>query len=433
MSGGTQHIALVCWGFPPFRGSGTFRPLAIANALVAEGADVTVIAANREVFLTHYGADVSLESMIDPRVEVVRIPFFPNRSWPLVNDWSAAEAAAGRPGGAKENPASRIFPELVYSEWLPRVSRELAVLNDRKPISVLLGTGAPYVDLEAAAQLHLEQGIPLILDDRDCSIFDVYSGEQSPMQAERQVFFERWLRSCSEMWFVNPPIAERVRELFPEDAAKVHVVENGWDSAAVEPEKIASHPGDRIKAAYIGLVATKFPLADVIKAWHDVAQSDPQVEPLRFIGALGFEVDSPRWRKAEATIAEAPNSEWRGHVSRAELPEEYADLDVLIFVKEGGEYVTGGKPYEYAATGLPIVALVDETSDALRVLKDYPRLYQAPPNDPVAAADAMRSAIEDRRSDDGVRLRSAQEFGAQLSRSANLQAAVNRVLELPRS
>ena len=253
------------------------------------------------------------------------------------------------------------------------------------------------------------------------------------MQAERQVFFERWLRSCSEMWFVNPPIAERVRELFPEDATKVHVVENGWDSAAVEPEKIASHPGDRIKAAYIGLVATKFPLADVIKAWHDVAQSDPQVEPLRFIGALGFEVDSPRWRKAEATIAEAPNSEWRGHVSRAELPEEYADLDVLIFVKEGGEYVTGGKPYEYAATGLPIVALVDETSDALRVLKDYPRLYQAPPNDPVAAADAMRSAIEDRRSDDGVRLRSAQEFGAQLSRSANLQAAVNRVLELPRS
>ena len=79
------------------------------------------------------------------------------------------------------------------------------------------------------------------------------------------------------------------------------------------------------------------------------------------------------------------------------------------------------------------MALVDETSDALRVLKDYPRLYHAPPNDPVAAADAMRSAIEDRRSDDGVRLRSAQEFGAQLSRSANLQAAVNRVLELSRS
>ncbi|MAT61481.1 MAG: hypothetical protein CMH41_07555 [Micrococcales bacterium] len=433
VSGGPQHIALVCWGFPPFRGSGAFRPLAIANALAASGAEVSVVTANREVFLTHYGADVSLEALVDPRVEILRIPFFPDRSWPLVNDWSAAEAAAGRAGNTNNDPAHLIFPELVYSDWLPRVSRELVALNARKPISLVLGTGAPYIDLEAASQLYLEQGIPLVLDDRDCSIFDVYSGKQSSLQAKREVFFRDWIENCSEMWFVNPPIADRVREIFPQSADKVHVVENGWDRSAVDPARVATQPSERIKAAYVGLVATKFPLEDVIEAWHRVAESDDAVEPLRFIGALGFEVNSPRWQKAAGIIAAAPHSEWRGHVPRADLPEEYADLDVLVFVKEGGQFVTGGKPYEYAATGLPIVALVDEESDALRVLGNYPRLYQASPDDPVAAADALRAAIEDRRSDDGAKLYVAQEFGAQLSRAAKLDEAVGRVLEIAKS
>ena len=138
-------------------------------------------------------------------------------------------------------------------------------------------------------------------------------------------------------------------------------------------------------------------------------------------------------QKTAGIIAAAPHSEWRGHVPRADLPEEYADLDVLVFVKEGGQFVTGGKPYEYAATGLPIVALVDEESDALRVLGSYPRLYQASPDDPVAAADALRAAIQDRRSDDGAKLHAAQEFGAQLSRSAKLDEAVGRVLEIAKS
>lgn len=431
MSAARPHVALVCWGFPPFRGSGAFRPLALANSLAAAGADVTVVTASREVFLVQYGADPTLERHVDPRVELVRVPFYPSHAWPLMNDWPQARVSAPKKFAAQHDPATDYFPEKVYASWLPRVSEALFELHRRKPISLVLGTGAPYVDDEAAALLGANYGIPVVLDDRDSFLADVFTGQPAPLYEERRPYFERWLEICAEMWFVNPPIAQWHRDRFPEHADRIRVVENGWDPGVVDAARIAGVATGPLKAGYVGLVPSNFPMDPVLAAWAGIMDDDSQpAASLRFVGPLGYEVDSEKWKRMESAIAAAPHVEWAGHHPREQLAEIYADLDVLLLIKEGGQMVTGGKTYEYAATGLPIAALVDPASDAVRVLRDYPRLYVADPHDPAAAKAAIAAAMADRITDDGSRLRAAQRFGETLRREEQLGPHVERIVKL---
>lgn len=430
---GSPHIAFVCWGFPPFRGSGAFRPLAIANALAEAGAAVSVVTADRELFLLKYGADVNLEREIDPRINVVRAPFFPERDWPLINDWTAWRAMAGKRQLTKWDNGRQPFPEKVTGRWLSRATQALRDLHRDRPVSLVMGTGNPYASLEAATQFGLAANVPVVLDDRDCSIANVYTKSQSAAQIAREEYLRGWLSNCAEMWFVNPPIAEMIRRRFPDAQDKIKVVENGWDPGVVRPDHIKRVPSEVTQAAYVGLIPSTFPLDQSLAAWRLANSAVPQEAQMAFIGSIGFEVDSKQKESRKKQLAEAPNVRWIDHISRPMLHEQYEKLDVLIFIKSGGELVTGGKPYEYAATGLPIAALVDSSSDTMRLLRDYPRLHPASPDDVGAAALAIQAAITDSRTDDGTRLHLAQKFGNQLSRERQLAPAIARVLELAQS
>ena len=433
MPGGSPHIAFVCWGFPPFRGSGVFRPLAIANALAAAGADVSVITASREVFLLHYGADLELEKQIDPRINVIEVPFFPEVDWPLVNDWPTWRAVARKIRVHRWDKTKQPFPEDQFGSWLPRATKALRTLHREKPVSLVMATGTPYTSLEAASQFGLAYDIPIVLDDRDCSILNVYNATQTPTMIQRESYLQEWLTNCAEMWFVNPPIAEFIAERFPEFENKIRIVENGWDPGVVRPDEMSARPSGAVRAAYVGLIGREFPLEQVLEAWERVSREDQGIGELKVIGALGFHVNSAKKAKTEKQLDEAINVQWIDHVSRPSLHEEYENLDVLLFIKSGGTMVTGGKPYEYAATGLPIAALVDDQSDTMRVLGNYPRIHQANPTDVTATVRAIQSAISDSRTDNGDRFNAAQTFGVQLTRERQLAGAVDRVLELATS
>jgi glycosyltransferase involved in cell wall biosynthesis len=405
----------------------------LANGFARAGAAVTVIAASREVFLIHYGADTELEAQIHPSVDIVRVPFFPERSWPLINDWPQSKAVAPKKFAAQPDPAMDMFPERVYAHWLPRATAALADVHRRRPISLLLGSGAPYTDNEAATQFAIDNDIPAIQDDRDSFLADVFTAREHPLFEQRLPYFQRWAQHSNELWFVNPPIAEWHRERFPEAADRIVVVENGWDPGVVDAQQILARPERPPQVGYVGLVPTNFPMDPVLRAWGNVCAGHPQSPRLSFYGPLGYEVDSPGWKRARTAIEAAPAVHWRGHRPRSDLHDVYAQLDVLLLVKEGGKMVTGGKTYEYAASGLPIAALVDPASDAPRVLRDYPRLHIADPHDVPAAAAAIRRALDDHLSDDGTRLRAAQEFGSRLSRERMLTPHLDRVLERVRT
>ncbi len=426
MSAAPPHIAIVCWGFPPSPGTGACRPLALANGLAAAGVDVSVVTASREAFLLHYGADLEVEQRIDPRISLHRVPFFPETSWPLVNDWSAARAAAPPARVKKWEVARQRFPEADTGSWLPRATQVLHAIHRQKSLDLVIGSGSPYVSLEVAAQFGLATGVPVVLDDRDCAILDLRTREQSDEQAQRQGLFQQWLAVCDEIWFVNPPIAEMIGDRFTDSGDKIRVVENGWDTASIQPAEMAHPPPEPLRVGHIGPVAGQFPLESVLPAWKQITDADQQLAPLQLLGSLGNDIH-PTLRKQ---LAQTENVEWRQKLPRNQLPGEYPQLDVLLLGKQGGELITGAKPYEYAATGLPIAALVSPTSDTMRILKDYPRIHPADPSIPDAVTAAIRAAIADGRNDDGTRFRAAQEFGERLSREQLLAPAIDRVIRM---
>jgi glycosyltransferase involved in cell wall biosynthesis len=426
VSAAPPHVAIVCWGFPPYRGVSALRPLALANGLAAADVDVSVVTASREAFLLHYGADLETEKLVDPRISLHRVPFFPETSWPIVNDWPAWRAAASTARIRKWDAANQRFPEADTGSWLPRATQMLHSVHRQKSLDLVIGTGSPYVSLEVAAQFGLATGVPIVLDDRDCAILDLRTREQSDEQVRREDLFQQWLEVCAELWFVNPPIAEMVGNRFADSRDKIRVVENGWDTASIQPAEIADRPREPLRVGHIGPIAGQFPLASVLPAWKQITENDHQLAKLQLVGSLGSGM-SPSPRKQ---LTQSEHVHWRQQFERSQLPSEYSQLDVLLLGKQGGELITGAKPYEYAATGLPIAALVSSTSDTLRVLQDYPRIHAADPTDADAVTAAIRSAIADGRDDDGTQFRAAQDFGAQLSRERLIAPAIDRVIRL---
>lgn len=424
------HIALVSWGFPPFRGSGTFRPLAMANALAAAGARVTVLAAARETFLVHYGADPGLETAIDPRVTVQRLLFYPENPWPVVNDWGPDRAADPKKFAAERRRVLPPFPEKVYERWIPAVDQALRELDTADPVSLILATGGPYAQIEASVDVADDRGIPLVIDDRDSFLADVFTAEPHEWYAERLPFGRRWFDTAREVWFVNPPIAKWHADRFPEHADRFRVVENGWDPGIVDPATITTRPRTPLRVGYVGLVPTNFPMQMLLAAWERARTSTDRPVELVFTGALGYTEGSPFWRGMHQQIEAAAGVSWAGHVSRPELADTYAGLDALLLAKEGGALVTGGKTYEYAATGLPIAGVVDPDSDAARVLQGYPRFHPVTAPGPEAATAAFAATIADALATTPERVAAAQAFGQRLSRQAALDGAVGRVLEL---
>lgn len=406
--------------------------MALANALARSGVRVTVLAAARETFLVHYGADPTLESQIAAGVDVLRIPWYPESRWPVVNDWGPVRAADPRRYVADLNKVVPTFPEKVYDTWLPRVTEALESLQERDPLSLLIATGSPYGDLEAAVTVGTAHDIPVVLDDRDSFLADVFTGEPHPLFEARLPFAQRWFTAAREVWFVNPPIADWHRRRFPQFADRFHVVENGWDPGTVVTEAISPRPGDATRMGYVGLIPSNFPMETVLAAWEQVRSGADVPPELQFTGPLGYEVDSPKWRRMAELIDAAPGVSWRGHLSRSELAGVYSELDALLLAKEGGAMVTGGKTYEYAATGLPIAGLIDPGSDAVRVLAAYPRLHLTESLTVDDAATALAAALHDARTGGSDRCAAAQGVGADLSRQAALAPAVERLAAVAR-
>ena len=81
MTSRAPHILYIAWGFPPARTSGVYRALATANALANHGFRVTVMTADEDCWKKYTGEDAELLKQVDPRINLLRVPF----KWELLN------------------------------------------------------------------------------------------------------------------------------------------------------------------------------------------------------------------------------------------------------------------------------------------------------------------------------------------------------------
>ncbi len=442
-SDAAPHLLYVAWGFPPSRTGGVYRALATANAFAADGWQVSVITAPREVFRDVTGVDAELEGGVDERIEVIRVPF----SWPAqdtdLRRFGALRVLMPRLWAtARVRRDLGVFPEVGYGPWRPRIEAAARAVHARRPIDLSMATTNPQVAVAACRDLFVRDGVPYVVDFRDAWTFHTYSGRRR-LAADSPA--GRWeaaaIADAAQVWFVNEPLRRWHARTYPEAAARMHVVMNGYDQDLPLPTPYAERPGADAGArpltfGYVGTMTPVVPLAELVAGWRRGRSEHSALASTRLdlFGYLGYYATPDPGLAALVDAAEGSGLTYCGPVSKTQVEQTYAGLDALVLLLGGGAYVTSGKVFEYASTGLPVVSVLTPGNDAARVLADYPRWHPAADLSPAAVAAAFASAAADARAGDGAEQRrrasAAQEAARAFRRDVQLAPRIAALREL---
>ncbi|MGO1770206.1 MAG: glycosyltransferase [Microbacterium sp.] len=375
------HLLYVAWGFPPCRGSGVYRALATANAFADAGWDVTVLTAPRELFTELFGADLSLEARVHPAIRVLRVKQELAHIQTDLAGYSRARVAS-EPAwfSAFVRSSEARFPERVYGGWVTNLRAAAEQVHERYPVDLVLGTSNPHVDFVPGQHLARRSGVPYVLDYRDGWALDVTTGRRTSGERSRAWRTEReLLLGAEEAWFVNAPIRDWYDETLPEVTDRTHVVANGYDGelgSAIDELRVESAPDDDapLTFGYLGTLYGSVPVRELLEGWRLARTRSEDVARARMVlrGHVGHQ-GAPDERSL-AMLAEFAGDgvEHGGPVPRAEVTSVYAGFDVLALPLIPGRYVTSGKVFEYAATGLPVVSVHGPESAAASVLEGHP-------------------------------------------------------------
>jgi glycosyltransferase involved in cell wall biosynthesis len=359
------------------------------------------------------------------------VPFAAGHREPIVNRWPGARAERltewRQAMLARERAA---FPETLYSLWRPRVEAVAYAVHRRSPVDLVIATGNPYVDFVVPLRLHAEFGVPFVLDDRDSWVVNVYTGVPHAGGEDAERWLGRMLGECLETWFVNPPIADWHRTHYPEHADRIAVVENGWDTAFLDPAALTRPVLDPLVFGFVGTINAGLPLELLVQGWRAARRRGlPESAEFRLYGQLGH-VAAAREQELLLQGAAVDGVRLMGRWPKTRIAEAYEEIDVLVFAKEGGGMVTSGKVYEYVATGKPIAGVIDAHHDARRVLDGYPRAHLSAGTSVDEWTRSLLSAAADARSTDPAVRQGAVSFGERFRRDRILAPAVDRVLAM---
>lgn len=429
-----NHLLYVAWGYPPSRGAGMYRALATANAFARGGWKVTVLTATRDTFERLTGSDPQSEEFIDPRIEVVRIPFAPERDETDLSRWSRARVYSPRLWSYLEwKLSARHFPEPGYGAWKPALIAAAERIHNATPVDLTIGTANPNVDFAPAFHLWKTHKVPFVIDHRDAWHLDVYTGRHLGVPLGRSRRLERKLMdNALEAWFVNLPIRDWHASTYPRNADHFHVVANGFDPAflASEGPEDAPPPPTReqgLTFGYLGTLYGPVPLRETLEGWRRARAASDLIARSRFVlyGRLGH------YAQPDVDIAslldeyEADGVSYLGSISKTRVTEVYRTFDALAFIASHSKYVTSGKVFEYAATGLPIGAFHHPDTAATAILKGYPRVFPVAHPSPDAIAQAFIDMGEHTVSSGAEATKEARAWAEHLSRDAQLLPRVD--------
>lgn len=429
------HLLYLAWGFPPASKSCTYRMLATANSFVRAGWDVTVVTLSEDAWLREHGLDDSLMALVDPRIEVERLPLYRDDLDTNIRNYSRFRAQ--RP---KEwlrwhrRQDQKQFPELVFGRWRRDLVRATRDIHAHKPVDLLLTSASPYTFFAPALDLWQQSKVPFVLDYRDAWAIDIIQDKPAWDRDSRQGRFERQLMEAAhEAWFVNSSIRDAYAELYPDRDEDFHVVRNGSD-VAIGTNRIPlrqPEPEDGLTFGYLGTVtfSTRRTRA-ICEGWALARERSDLIarSKLEFRGHIG--AGSARGVSGHARIiAEFADQgiSYGGPVAKGDTAAVYASWDALVLALVGGRYVTSGKVYDYVSTGLPIMSVHEKDHAANEILTEYPLWVQ---NDGLRAEDlagtfvkigelAISASVEDRET--------ARRYADRFERYAQIKPAIDRL------
>lgn len=428
------HLLYTAWGFPPSRAGGVYRALATVNAFAERDWDVTVLTTARETFLDSTGGDVALERRIHPDVRVERLPVDTPAFSSDISAWSWARARHPELWVAADWRRDVIrFPERAYGRWRPELERAARRVHRERPVSLALGTANPHVDFIPGWVLHRDDSVPFVMDYRDAWRLDVFSGRTLHADRSRVGRWERRLQdAAAEIWFVNEPIARWHADRNPRAGDRMQVVANGFDEYDV-PLRAPLRPGraEGLRFGYIGTVSENVPIDALLAGWRSARRSSELLRNSELVlhGYLGHFGASGSAGDALSRAAE-DGVQFAGPVSKATIGGVYRGFDVLVLALGTGRYVTSGKVYEYAATGIPVVSVHEPVNAATEVLRDSPSWVATRSLAPDDVAAALIEVGARAAAETDAERSAAQDWARQFERSRQLVTRIDRLRDV---
>lgn len=407
-----------------------YRTLATANAFADSGWDVTVLTATRETFDVLTGMDTNAERQIDPRITVVRVPFDLERGETDLARWPGFRARLPLWWSLITSFRERAkFPETVYGGWYSSLVAAARQVHAQKPVSLVIGSANPNVDFAPGADLHRRHGVPYVMDYRDAWHLNVYSGKAVGSRWSRSARIERkLLRGATEAWFVNRPIRDWHAERYAVEPGKLHVVANGFDKEFLDQRSARTRrASDQLVFGYLGTIYGPMPLRESLEGWALARTRSELLSKARLIirGHLGH-YSTPD-SAVRATIEQFADDavSYEGPVSKTEVASVYNGFDALLLALSSSRFITSGKVFEYAATGLPITSVHATDSAASTLLKDHPAWHPTETMNADSIADAFVSTAEQAARYTEADVSDAREWASQFSREQQLQPRID--------
>lgn len=276
-------------------------------------------------------------------------------------------------------------------------------------------------------------GLPWVADFRDPMAHDGYPADpavwRSFLRTEQKVFAQ-----ARRMVFVTDGAAALYRSRYPAAAARVAVIENGYDEGAFQDAAAASAgqappgPGPTV-LLHSGVVYPEWrhpgPLFAALRALLDAGSLAPGDLVLRFraSGHDDFIASLARTHGVQQCVQVLPALGYRAALA------EMLQADALLLLQSGGcNDQIPAKAYEYLRAGRPVLALTDPAGDTAGLMRRAGLPDLAALDDAPAIAQALARFVQAVRAGGAARPQGrAVESMSRARRSAELAVLLDQV------
>jgi glycosyltransferase involved in cell wall biosynthesis len=361
-----RRILLLCYFYPPLAGGGVYRVLGFTRHLPRFGWQPTVICAGEE---DYWVTDETLSSSTPAGVEVIRVPGA---------RFTRGLAARGRRSGSVFAGLKALsdwwtIPD-AYVGWARRAARVASRrISERGGFDAVLSSSPPDSVHLAALPLKPRHRLPWIADFRDPWMgLDFRTPPTAWHRRRQRAHLQSVLDGADLLLAASATHAERLEAdtVTPGRVSRVIHLPNGFEpfvaplATASTPE---SDPAPRFRCVYTGILTHMPDVLVFFEALHALLRDLPEARRRLRVSLLG-PYDSDYADRAIG-LGLSGIVEFLGPRPHAEARALQRDADLLLLWKPRGfPTMVPGKLYEYLDAARPLLAVLDPTDEAARLV-----------------------------------------------------------------
>jgi hypothetical protein len=375
------NVLLVTYSFPPVGGTGVMRAASLARYLPAEGIRLDVLTARNA---SAVGSDPSLLREIPAEVAVHRtltldLPFG-------IKKWIKRLIAGSKPpSGQAVSPAAsskphflkRVIQDILQPDpqvtWLPVLARAARRIVRKRKIDLVLITVPPFSSVLLVEKLRKEfPQLAIVVDFRDewlTTTFDLVSFLFSCSERTRkiaQAAEASAVTNATAVVGVTEAARRQIRARYPQEPdGKFHLLPNGFDATRLVRSALSAkpRPEGKIIVTYVGTIYASTEPTALVQALQSLPSEVKSRFRLRFIG----HIEEPSFREALLQLGEMV--ELIGYLPQREAMAAMSETDYVLLINHDPLNV-GGKFYDYAGGGKPILGAVHPEGETRRLLEE---------------------------------------------------------------